>query len=52
MKVKLLEHEGAMKDSFFRPKKGTALVGIEGAEACSFRPTVETKGAAARIITK
>ena len=25
MKVKLLEHEHAMKDSLFRPKKGTAL---------------------------
>lgn len=27
MKVKLLEHEHAMKDSFKRPKKGTALEG-------------------------
>ena len=27
MKVKLLEHEGAMKDSFTLPKKGTALEG-------------------------
>lgn len=31
MKVKLLEHEHAMKDSFSRPKKGTALVGVESA---------------------
>ena len=30
-KVKLLEHEHAMQDGFFRPKKGTALKGIEGA---------------------
>ena len=27
MKIKLLEHEHAMKDSFKRPKKGTALEG-------------------------
>ena len=27
MKVKLLEHERAMKDGFRRPKEGTALVG-------------------------
>jgi hypothetical protein len=30
-KVKLLEHEHAMRDDFFRPKKGTALEGIDGA---------------------
>ena len=28
-KVKLLEHEHAMSDSFFRPTKGTALEGVE-----------------------
>ena len=32
-KVKLLEHEHAMQEGFFRPKKGTALEGIEGASA-------------------
>jgi len=31
MKVKLLEHERAMKDSFTLPKKGTALKGVPGA---------------------
>ena len=31
MKVKLLEHERAMQSTFFRPKKGTALEGAEGA---------------------
>lgn len=31
MKVKLLEHERAMKDTFTRPKKGTALSGIPDA---------------------
>lgn len=30
-KIKLLEHEHAMKGTFKRPKKGTALEGIEGA---------------------
>jgi methylated-DNA-[protein]-cysteine S-methyltransferase len=30
-KIKLLEHEHAMKSTFKRPKKGTALEGIEGA---------------------
>ena len=31
MKVKLLEHERADMEGFFRPTKGTALVGIPGA---------------------
>ena len=31
MKVKLLEHEHAMKDSFKRPTKGTALEGVPNA---------------------
>ena len=31
MKVKLLEHERAMKDGLRRPKKGTALVGVPNA---------------------
>lgn len=31
MKVKLLEHEHAMQDSFKLPTRGTALVGIENA---------------------
>ena len=31
MKVMLLQHEGAMKQSFTRPKKGTALEGIPDA---------------------
>ena len=35
-KVKLLEHERAMKDTFKRPKTGTALVGIEGADRVFF----------------
>ena len=30
-KIALLEHEKAMRDTFFLPKKGTALEGIEGA---------------------
>ena len=30
-KVKLLEHERAMQDAFFRPKRGTALEGVDGA---------------------
>ena len=30
-KVALLEHEGAMKDGFKRPKKGTALAGLPNA---------------------
>lgn len=33
MKVKLLEHEHAMKETFTLPKKGTALVGIPNAAA-------------------
>ena len=35
-KIKLLEHERAMKDTFKRPKTGTALVGIEGADRAFF----------------
>lgn len=35
MKVILLEHEHAMKGSFKRPKKGTALTGIPDAAAAS-----------------
>lgn len=31
MKIKLLEHEHAMKDTFKRPTRGTALEGIENA---------------------
>ncbi|MGI6221478.1 MAG: methylated-DNA--[protein]-cysteine S-methyltransferase [Coriobacteriales bacterium] len=31
MKIRLLEHERAMRDGFKRPKRGTALEGIEGA---------------------
>jgi methylated-DNA-[protein]-cysteine S-methyltransferase len=31
MKIALLEHEGAMKSTFKRPTKGTALVGTPGA---------------------
>lgn len=34
-KVALLEHEHAMKDSFKRPKKGTALAGIPDAASAS-----------------
>ena len=36
MKVKLLEHEQAMQDAFTRPKKGTALEGVEGAARAYF----------------
>lgn len=35
MKVALLEHEHAMRDSFKRPKKGTALAGLPGAANAS-----------------
>ena len=35
-KVRLLEHERAMRDTFKRPKTGTALVGIEGADRAFF----------------
>lgn len=34
-KVALLEHEHAMRDSFKRPKKGTALAGLPGAANAS-----------------
>ena len=37
MKVKLLEHERGMKDTFTLPKKGTALEGVEDASARYFR---------------
>ena len=30
MKVALLEHEGAMREGFFRPARGTAPEGVEG----------------------
>ena len=36
MKVRLLEHEGAMRDSFTRPGRGTALEGIDGAAQAWF----------------
>ena len=39
MKVKLLEHERAMQSTFFRPKKGTALEGAEGASEAWARST-------------
>ena len=35
-KVKLLEHEGAMKSDFTLPKKGTALVGVPNASRAYF----------------
>jgi methylated-DNA-[protein]-cysteine S-methyltransferase len=42
MKIKLLEHEHAMKDSFKRPKKGTALEGTPDA-ARAWRDACEEK---------
>lgn len=36
MKIALLEHEGAMKPTFKRPTKGTALVGTPGAARLYF----------------
>lgn len=36
MKVKLLEHEKAMRDDFAVPKKGTAIAGIPGASQAYF----------------
>lgn len=42
MKVKLLEHEHAMRDSFKRPKRGTALEGTPDA-AKSWRDAREEK---------
>ena len=42
MKVKLLQHERAMRDDFFCPKKGTALEGIEGASQAWYRKKGET----------
>ena len=42
MKVALLEHERALKDRFYRPKKGTALKGIEGAAQAYFERADES----------
>ena len=36
MKVRLLEHERAMRDEFTLPKKGTALEGLDGASRVFF----------------
>ena len=40
-KVKLLTHEQAMRDTFKRPKKGTALEGIDGAARAYFDKDVQ-----------
>ena len=42
MKVKLLEHEHAMRDTFTLPKKGTALEGLPNASGAFFDTKLNT----------
>ena len=49
MKIKLLEHEKAMKDNFTRPKTGTALEGTPNAARAYFDALATTGGKANHV---